>query len=143
MKTVNVTGSEGHQMPSTSSATALKVWDPLLAGNVFHATEYGAVASADPRLLPSSWNWTRWTVRRPMMVTFALTAIVPPTVDPDVGDVMVTTRLPAPGSCARAGVGEAHVQAKIPASAVTHAIVARKLPDLRVICASPSATPNG
>ena len=35
LKTVNVTGSEGHQMPSTSSATALKVWDPLLAGNVF------------------------------------------------------------------------------------------------------------
>jgi hypothetical protein len=137
LKTVNVTGLEGYQTPRRSSATALKVWDPLLVGDVFQGTEYGAVVSADPRLLPSSWNCTRWTVRAPTMLTFALTAIVPPTVDPDVGDVMVTTRLPTPGSWARAGGGEAHVQARIPANAVVRAIRVHNPLDLRLILRLP------
>jgi len=38
-----------------------------------------------------------------MIVTLAVTGIVPRTVDPDVGAVMVTTRLP---SCAKAGSGD-------------------------------------
>jgi hypothetical protein len=37
-----------------------------------------------------------------MMLTLALTEIVPDTVDPELGDVIVTTRLPVEGSCAGA-----------------------------------------
>jgi hypothetical protein len=45
-------------------------------------------------LAPSSLNWTPATVREPTLLTLALTGIVPPTVDPELGDVMVTIRLP-------------------------------------------------
>src|SRR5947209_12337302 len=61
LKTVTVTGSEGYQMPSASSAMARRVWDPLLAVFVSQGTEYGAVVSAAPRSTPSRRNWTRWT----------------------------------------------------------------------------------
>ena len=135
MKTVTVTGLEGHHTPSTSSATALRVCVPLLAGNVFQGTEYGEAVSAAPRLPPSSWNWTRWTVRAPTMLTVALTEIVPPTVDLDVGDVTVTTRLPR--SCADAGV-RATQAPPTNVSSVVRASRARDDILLRLIATSPS-----
>ena len=41
-------------------------------------------------------NWTPRTVMEPMSVTLALAVVEPETVDPDSGDVMVTTRVPRP-----------------------------------------------
>ena len=135
LNTVTVTSGEGHQTPSTSCATALKVWVPLLAGTVFQGIEYGAPLSAAPRLAPSSWNWTRWTVRRPMMLTLASTWVVPPTVEPDVGKVTVTTRLPT--SWARAGGGEAHVQARTTARAAERVILAWSVSVLGLLTPGP------
>jgi hypothetical protein len=98
LETVTVTGSEVNRRPSISRATAVRVCDPLLVVVVFHGTEYGAEVSSAPRLAPSSLNWTPATgaLRGP---TLALTVIVPETVEPEVGDVMVTIR---PLSCANA-----------------------------------------
>jgi hypothetical protein len=45
------------------------------------------------------------------MVTLALTGIVPPTVDPERGDVMVTIRLPT--SWAEAGGADSHDKPRI------------------------------
>src|SRR5436309_6741516 len=103
LKTVTVTGSDVHRRPNLSLATAVSVCEPLLAVVVFQDTEYGAVVSSAPRLAPSSLNWTPATVIEPIMLTSALTVVVPLTVDPDVGEEMVTTRLP---SCAKAGSGD-------------------------------------
>jgi len=70
---------------------------------VSQETEYGADVSSAPKLAPSSLNWTPTTVREPMIVTLAETGTEPETLDPDPGDVMVTTRL-LPTPWARAGV---------------------------------------
>ena len=94
LETVTVTGWEFQRAPSRSRATALSVCDPLFAVFVFHEIEYGAAPSSAPRLTPSSWNWTPATVSAPMALTFALTVMVPETVEPEAGEVMVTTRLP-------------------------------------------------
>jgi hypothetical protein len=53
-----------------------------------------------------------------MMLTSAETVIVPPTVDPDVGDVTVTIRLPT-GSWAKAGGGTMKAQPKTTRRAAT------------------------
>src|SRR6266545_2352600 len=79
--------------------------EPLLAAVVSHETEYGALVSSAPRLAPSSLNWTPATTRDPTMLTLtlALTGTVPATVDPEAGDVIVTTKLPGrDSSCAQA-----------------------------------------
>src|SRR2546422_84333 len=94
LESVSVTGWEVHRRPSRSRATAVKVCEPLLSVVVFHCTEYGAAVTSAPRLAPSSLNCTPVTVSKPTIVTFAVAVIVPLTVDPDVGDVMVTIRLP-------------------------------------------------
>jgi hypothetical protein len=104
--TVTVTDAEVNVSPSNPSrATAVRVCEPLAAVAVFHETEYGALVSAAPRLAPSSLNWTLPTVRAPTILTLALTATVPATVDPEAGVVIVTTRLPVGrggSNCARA-----------------------------------------
>jgi hypothetical protein len=107
LETVTVTEFDVHRKPRRSRATAVKVCDPVLELVVFQETEYGAVVSSAPRLVPSSLNWTPATVREPMIVTLALTGIVPPTVEPEVGDIIVTIRLP---SCAEAGSGDMQIQ---------------------------------
>jgi hypothetical protein len=92
-ETVTVTEFEVNWRPSASRATAVRVCEPLLAVVVSQETEYGGLVSSAPRLEPSSLNWTPRTVRRPTMVTLALTGTVLETVDPDAGDVILTIRL--------------------------------------------------
>src|SRR5438876_440697 len=55
-----------------------------------------------------------------MVVTVALMGIVPPTVDPDVGDVIVTTRLPP--TCAEARGGESRARPRVTIRAAAHAV---------------------
>src|SRR5947207_8361027 len=102
LDTVTVTGSEVDRRPWKSRATAVRVWEALPVVVVSQETEYGADVSSAPKLAPSSVNWTPTTVREPMIVTLAETGTEPETLDPDLGDVMVTMRLPTPW--ARAGV---------------------------------------
>src|SRR3981081_4059971 len=98
LDTVTVTGAEVNSAPSAFRATAGGVCGPLLAVVVVSQDiEYGAEVSRAPRLAPSSLNCTLETVREPMMLTLALTEVVPLTGEPEPGDVMVTIRLP-PGS---------------------------------------------
>ncbi len=106
LATVTVTELELYWTPSTSRATAVRVWDPLLAVTVFQETEYGPEVSSAPRLAPSSLNCTPATVREPTTLALALTVTVPLTVEPDTGAVIVTIRLPIGGSsCARTFCG--------------------------------------
>src|SRR5437016_5226946 len=112
LDTVTVTGSEVHRTPSRSRPTALRVWEPLPVVVVFQETPYGFEVSSAPKLLPSSLNWTPTTVSAPTIDTLALTVMEPETVDPDAGDVMLTTRLPKP-NWARAGDGVIEIQQKI------------------------------
>jgi hypothetical protein len=58
-----------------------------------------------------------------MVVTLALMGIVPPTVDPDVGDVIVTTRLPL--TCAEAGCVERERRTRVTNSAAAQRDVTR------------------
>jgi hypothetical protein len=53
-----------------------------------------------------------------MMLTLALTVVVADTVDPDVGDVIVTTRLP---SCADARGARNQAEPSIASSTATYA----------------------
>jgi hypothetical protein len=62
---------------------------------------------------PSRKKSTRETVSDPTMVTLAFTGIVSLTVEPAVGDVMLTVRLP---SCAVAGWDDIEAQ---PSNATT------------------------
>jgi len=102
LNTVTVTGCELYCTPKRSRATAISVCVPLAAPRVFQTIEYGADVSSAPRFAPSSLNCTPTTVAAPTMVTRALTGIEPPTVAPESGSVMATTRLP---SCANASAG--------------------------------------
>jgi hypothetical protein len=127
LETVTVTGLEVNRRPSTSRATAVKVCDPLLVVAVSQETAYGAPVSSPPRLTPSSLNWTPMT-RIPAALRLAWTAIPPLTVEPEVGEETVTTRLP-PGrggsiggsiggrSCAKAGLGAIQATLRITAIA--------------------------
>ena len=57
--TVTVTaGLEVVVLPAASRATAVTVWVPLATVVEFHDTEYGAVVSSAPTLVPSTLNWT-------------------------------------------------------------------------------------
>ena len=94
LETVTVTEFDDHWRFARSRATAIKVCDPFFAVIVSHETEYGAEVSSEPRLLPSSLNWTPWTVSEPTILTVALTGVGPLTVEPEAGDVIVTMRLP-------------------------------------------------
>jgi hypothetical protein len=86
--TVTLTDAEVAVLPAASRATALRVWVPTEAVAVFHATEYGAVVSSAPRLAPSSRNWTPATPT--LSEALAETVIVPETVAPALGEVMLT-----------------------------------------------------
>src|SRR5256885_8187178 len=62
------------------------VCEPLLEVVVFQGTEYGAAVTSAPALTPSSWSCTPATPAEVLVVT----VIVPPTVAPDAGDVILT-----------------------------------------------------
>ena len=64
--------------------------------------------------------------QEPMIVTPASTVMEPETVDPDGGDVMVTTRLPAPW--ARAGADANQTQQEITDSTAARASLIVSLP---------------
>src|SRR6266851_1340670 len=86
--TVTVTGVEVVRLPAVSCATAVMVCEPLVAVLVFQAIEYGAVVTAAPALTPSSRNWTPAT---PVLSeALAVTLIVPETLAPEAGEVMLT-----------------------------------------------------
>src|SRR5262245_36657295 len=88
LATVIETGAEVATLPAASRATAVIVCGPLLEVAVFQATEYGAVVSGAPPLMPSSWNCTLATPT--LSEALAATVIVPETVDPGAGDVTLT-----------------------------------------------------
>ena len=60
----------------------------MLAVVVFQETAYGALVSLAPRLTPSRRNRTRTTPT--LSEALAVTKMVPETVAPSSGDVMVT-----------------------------------------------------
>src|SRR5258705_2297090 len=62
--------------------------EPSLAVAVFHDTEYGAAVSATPRLEPSSLNCTPTTPT--LSEALAVTLVVPETVAPEAGAVILT-----------------------------------------------------
>src|SRR5436190_621318 len=88
LNTVTVTAAEVVRLPAASRATAVSVCEPLLAVVVFQETEYGAAASSTPRLAPSSRNCTPTTPT--LSEALAVTLVVPPTVAPETGEVMLT-----------------------------------------------------
>src|SRR5213594_2249901 len=75
-------------LPAASRATAVRVWDALVAVVVFHERAYGAVVISAPRLAPSSLNWTPTTPT--LSVALAETVSVPDTVAPPAGAVIET-----------------------------------------------------
>jgi hypothetical protein len=74
-------------LPPRSRATALIVCGPLVAVRVFHESVYGAVLSSEPRLAPSSLNWTPTTPTSSDAV--ALSVVVSESVAPAAGAVSV------------------------------------------------------
>src|SRR5437867_12774670 len=67
------------------------VCEPLLALVVSQGTEYGAAVSSAPALTPSNWNCTPTTPT--LSEALALTVIVPETVAPAAGEVMLTDEI--------------------------------------------------
>src|SRR5882672_3402718 len=86
--TVTVTGLEVVVLPAASRATAVRVCWPLLDPVVLTEIAYGAVVSSAPRAVPSEKNCTPTTPT--LSEALALTAIVPETVAPLAGAVMLT-----------------------------------------------------
>jgi hypothetical protein len=117
LETVTETALDVHRIPSASRATAVRLCGPFATVLVFQETEYGGVESL-PMKLPSTKNSTFATVREPTMLTLALTGIVPLTVEPEAGEVMVTIRLPVGSggggsNCAGANCGAIQPQLTI------------------------------
>src|SRR5437899_7543081 len=75
-------------LPAASRATALKVCEPLATAVVLKEAEYGAALSSAPTLAPSTLNWTPATPT--LSAALAVTVIVPETVAPLAGEVMLT-----------------------------------------------------
>src|SRR5436309_539311 len=88
LETVTVTPAEVVRLPAASRAVAVRVCEPLLVLAVFQETEYGEVVSSAPKAAPSSRNWTPATPT--LSEALALTAVVPDTVAPPAGEVMLT-----------------------------------------------------
>ena len=86
--TVTLTGDEVVRFPAASLATAVSVCEPFPTLVVFQEIEYGDVVSSEPRLAPSTRNWTPTTPT--LSEAEALTVVDPDTVAPDAGAVMLT-----------------------------------------------------
>src|SRR5688500_1717242 len=85
--TVTVTGAEVVRLPAASRATAVSVCEPLVAVVVFQGAEYGAVVTSLPAT-PSKKNCT--PVTAVSSAALAVTVIVPETVAPEAGELMLT-----------------------------------------------------
>src|SRR5204863_405764 len=114
LNTVTVTAAEVVRLPAASRATAVSVCEPLLAVVVFQETEYGAAASSTPRLAPSSRNCTPTT---PMLSeALAVTLVVPPTVAPETGEVMLTVGGVVSGGAGVVALAELDGAERLPAA---------------------------
>src|SRR5687767_14143058 len=87
LATVTVTGAEVVRLPAASRATAVRVCEPFVVLLVFHGAEYGAVVTSVPAL-PSRKNCT--PVTAVSSAALAVTVIVPETVAPEAGELMLT-----------------------------------------------------
>src|SRR5204862_6057358 len=76
------------RLPAASRAIAVSVCEPLLAVAVFQETPKGAAVSSAPSAAPSSKNCTPATPT--LSEAFAVTGIVPETVAPLAGELMLT-----------------------------------------------------
>ncbi len=85
---VIVTGAEVVRLPAASRATAVRVYTPLAAAVVSIGIEYGADVSSAPMLAPLTLNWTPTTPT--LSAALAVTLIVPETVAPFAGELMLT-----------------------------------------------------
>jgi hypothetical protein len=88
LDTVTVTLDDVLVFPAASLATAVSVWLALVTPMVFHVPEYGEVVNSEPRLAPSSLNWTPATPTLSEAVADMVTELE--TVEPLVGRVMET-----------------------------------------------------
>src|SRR5207253_918899 len=88
LPTVTLTAAEVAVFPAASRATAVKVWDPLLAVVVIQARVQRAAVISEPRLTPSSLNCTPTTLT--LSEAMAETVTVPETVAPFAGAVIAT-----------------------------------------------------
>src|SRR5882672_6841923 len=88
LDTITVTAAEVVRFPAASRATAVRVCWPLLDPVVLTEIAYGAVVSSAPRAVPSEKNCTPATPT--LSEALADTAIVPETVAPLAGAVMLT-----------------------------------------------------
>jgi hypothetical protein len=82
-----VTGDDVAWLPAASRALAVSVCEPLATAAVFQDAEYGAAPSSASKA-PSTKNRTPVTPR--LSAALAVTVVVPPTVAPEAGDVMLT-----------------------------------------------------
>src|SRR5687768_802335 len=87
LATVTVIGAEVVRWPAASRATAVKVCEPLVVPVVFHGALNGALVTSVPGL-PSRKNCT--PVTAVSSSALALTVIVPETVSPEAGELMLT-----------------------------------------------------
>src|SRR5436190_593068 len=111
---VTVTAVEVVRLASASRATAVSVCEPLLAVVVFQETEYGAAASSTPRLAPSSRNCTPTTPT--LSEALAVTLVVPPTVAPETGEVMLTVGGVVSGGAGVVALAELDCAERLPAA---------------------------
>src|SRR5687768_7091480 len=87
LATVTVTGAEVVRLPAASRATAVSVCDPFVAVFVFQGAVNGALVSSVPAV-PSRKNCT--PVTAVSSAALAVTVIVPDTVAPEAGELMLT-----------------------------------------------------
>ena len=88
MSTVTVTVVDSVWLPAASRATAVMVCEPSLTEAVFLGIEYGALVSSAPKLTLSILNCTPTTPT--LSEALAVKLVVPETVAPETGDVMLT-----------------------------------------------------
>ena len=86
--TVTETADEVLRLPAASRATAVNVCAPFPTVVVFQETEYGEDVSSAPRFDPSTRNCTPATPT--LSDAVALTVIVPDTLAPFAGELMLT-----------------------------------------------------
>src|SRR5947209_230263 len=120
LETLTVTPAEVVRLPAASRATALKVCEPLATAVVLKEAEYGAALSSAPTLAPSTLNWTPATPT--LSAAFAVTVIVPETVAPLAGEVMLTVGGVVSGGGAFATLTVTGVELVLPAATPATAV---------------------